>query len=286
MFVMKKLIATLSAAVVASAGLLSLSACGTAEVTYSVSEDGTYYILSGVSGSKSALTSYEIPSSYDDGVHGELPVQSIGDSAFMGTSLYRVSIPDTVTRIENYAFAYSKIGSVDIPSSVTYIGYAAFASCTALEEVVIPSSVTALGPYSFAYCTSLARADVQASVDTIYIGTFMGMVANDNTGIYTNTKLTEIHFPSTLRYLHRESISGNFLTDIYFDGTENEWQEVQVFYAEERAVEDGEEGETEIVTVYLDEEQTIEYFSVDGMTIHCKDADLTYSGGQIHITNK
>lgn len=282
---MKKILAIFSVAAIAVAGIFTFPGCGSAEVEYSVSDDGTYYIVSGVSGSKSALSSYEIPSSYDDGVHGELPVTRIGESAFMGTSLYSVAIPDSITYIDSYAFAYSKLGSLTIPDSVTYIGLGAFACCTVLEEVVVPASVTALGPYAFAYCSSLTKAVINANIDTLYIGTLMGMVANDSTGIYTNTKLTQIWLLSTIKSIHRESISGNFLTDIYYDGTAEEWKSVDVFYAEEREVEDGgEEGETEVVTVYLDESQKIEYFTVDGLTIHCSDADLTYSDGSIHST--
>lgn len=283
---MKKILATLSAVAVAAAGALTFSACGSAEVMYSLSEDGTYYILSGVSGNTSALKSYEIPSVYDDGEHGQLPVTQIADEAFMGCSLGQIAIPDSITHIGDRAFAYTYLIRLEIPESVTYIGYAAFAFSSSLQEVTIPSSVTQLGPYAFAYCSSLESAVVNANIDTLYVGTFQGIVANDVSGLYTNTKLTSISLPATLKYLHRDSISGNFLTDIHFAGTADEWEDVQVFYAEERVIEDdeaeeGDEPETEVVTVYLDEEQTIEYFTVEGLTIHCTDYDLVYSAGQI-----
>ena len=282
---MKKLIAALSAAVLTAAGLLTFPACSEPQAVYTVGDDGQYYILTEVSG----YNSYDIPPVYDDGEHGELPVTTIGERAFMNDGINRVTIPDSITRIENYAFAYSKLISIEIPQSVTYIGYAAFAYCSAIESVTIPSSVTALGPYAFAYCSSLEEVNVEAQIDTLYIGTFKGIVANDFSGIYTNTSLTKISLPSTLKYLHRDAISDNFLTDIYFGGTAEEWQAVEVFYAEEQEVEDdedSEDGETEIVVVYLTESEKIEYFSSDNLTIHCLDADITYSGGAIHIVER
>ena len=57
---------------------------------------------------------------------------------------------------------------------------------------------------------------------------------------------------------------------------------MEIFYAEERLPEDGEEDEEpEVVTVCLDEEEKIKYFSIEGLTVHCSDAALTYSGGNI-----
>jgi len=105
----------------------------------------------------SGLLSVKIPSS----------VTSIGVRAFIGNSLrdedaiiYKrteagidyssiigyggsnkdVVIPNSVTRIEDYAFYYNGIKSVDIPETVKYIGKFAF-SRNSLTNVVIPSSV-------------------------------------------------------------------------------------------------------------------------------------------------
>ena len=65
-------------------------------------------------------------------------------------------IPDTVTTIGGYAFAwFISVTSVTIPDSVTSIGWAAFSSCSSLKSVVIPSSVTSIGDLAFSYCTEL-----------------------------------------------------------------------------------------------------------------------------------
>ena len=82
-----------------------------------------------------------------------------GDTAMkenvQGT-LTSYTIPNGVTSIRNYAFAYlNSLESVTIPNSVTSIGGNAFQWCTGLESVTIPDSVTSIGFYAFSDCNSL-----------------------------------------------------------------------------------------------------------------------------------
>ncbi len=53
-------------------------------------------------------------------------------------NLANITIPNSVTSIDNYAFSScSKLTSVTIPSSVTNIGMSAFLNCSSLAEVVL-----------------------------------------------------------------------------------------------------------------------------------------------------
>lgn len=274
---MKKLIATLCAAAVSVGVLFALPACGGAEVLFTLSEDGTYYIVSGVAGNKYALDSYEIPAYYDDGENGSLPVAEIGEQAFMNSSLYSVTIPDTVVKIDDLAFAYTKVNSVDIPDSVTHIGYAAFAWCSGLKEVVVPQSVTSLGERAFIYCSSLREVTVNADISVLNRGVFSGHVIQDSSGVYIDTVLAKITLPASLRSIYSDSIYYNPLTDIYFGGTSAQWKEIEVLENAE-----GEDGE-----VIVEEIDHIQYFSrFSGLTVHCADADLTYFNGQINSLPK
>ena len=103
---------------------------------------------------------------------GGYKVTIIGDSAF---KLYRdklgeltsVTIPNSVTSIGMYAFAYSGLTSVNIPDSVTSIGSSAFYDCEGLTSVTIGNSVENIDYQTFYYCTSLTSVTIGNSVTSI-----------------------------------------------------------------------------------------------------------------------
>lgn len=173
---MKKLIQKLGVAAVMLLTFFSAMA-------YDFEYDGLYYnILSTadltcevVSGdSPYTATSVTIPAKV--AYKGrELTVTRIVE-AFKGcTSLASVTIPNSVTKIYDYAFSgCTSLASVTIPNSVTYIGRSAFGSCKSLASVTLPNSVTEIGQYAFSGCTSLASVTLSNSVTSIGYGTFSG----------------------------------------------------------------------------------------------------------------
>ena len=96
-------------------------------------------------------------------------VTSIGDWAFAYCrGLTSVTIPNSVTRIGNYAFwSCDGLSSVTIPNSVTSIGDGAFSRCSSLTSVTIPNSVTSIGAEAFCYCDGLTSVTIPNSVTSI-----------------------------------------------------------------------------------------------------------------------
>ncbi|MCL2104732.1 MAG: leucine-rich repeat protein [Kiritimatiellaeota bacterium] len=71
----------------------------------------------------------------------------------------RLTLPDTLTNIGNYAFylmGSSLKGSLVIPNTVTNIGSGAFQACSGFDQLFIGSSVTAIGNTAFANCSNLS----------------------------------------------------------------------------------------------------------------------------------
>ena len=87
-------------------------------------------------------------------------VTSIGESAFDHSKLTTITIPNTVTSIGEYAFAYcQKLTSVAIGSGVKTIHMAAFNNCSALRTITIPANVKEIYNQAF----------TGASISTIYM---------------------------------------------------------------------------------------------------------------------
>ena len=184
LFTMKKLLAAILAvsivfgtgsAVTDSANYRTAQAYASSEYT-----EGTYDVLKyknygdhiEISDCYRLATSVEIPSEISG-----VPVTSIGGWAFEHCSkLTSITIPDSITRIDKFAFnatpwfkakqkenplvIVSNIlidgttcsGDVVIPASVASISAYAFCNCSGLTSVTIPNSVTSIGEYAFESC--------------------------------------------------------------------------------------------------------------------------------------
>ena len=83
-------------------------------------------------------------------------------------SLTSLVIPDSVTNIGDYAFAFCRsLTDIVIPDSVTSIGNWAFWNCRSLTDIVIPDSVTSIGDNAFHFCSSLSNIAISDSVTSI-----------------------------------------------------------------------------------------------------------------------
>ena len=76
-----------------------------------------------------------------------------------------LTIPDTVTDIGSYAFAYSAIyGDVVIPDSVTSIGEGAFMGCIGISSVKFPSGLDTVPVNCFRDCKSLTEFKTDGTI--------------------------------------------------------------------------------------------------------------------------
>jgi len=165
-------------------------------ISYKLSEDETYAIVSGYYGTDTDIV---ISKTYQG-----KPVKVIGTEAFSRENITSVFIHNLITTIEKYAFnkcknlttvtisnsvetignsafyGCEKLVSVNIPSSVKLIESSAFNSCESLTSINIPSSVKSIGSSAFGSCTSLSNITISDSVENI------GIYAFKNTAYYNN----------------------------------------------------------------------------------------------------
>ena len=116
------------------------------------------------------------------------PVTVIRSHAFAAChDLKSVIIPDTVTSIGNSAFLDTSIESITIPDSVKRLGKCTFENCTLLKSITIPHSVTTIDNYAFNHCNSLETVTILNPDCKIYNSTYtINNGPDSNNNIYFN----------------------------------------------------------------------------------------------------
>lgn len=100
----------------------------------------------------------------------EFMVEGTTLTGYAGTDLAPV-IPEGITVIEKKAFYESKITSITLPSTLRRIGNMAFAYC-ALESIEVPEGVFSIQTQAFARCNSLVEATLPSTLEDVGSGIF------------------------------------------------------------------------------------------------------------------
>ena len=139
-------------------------------------------------------------------------VTKIGDYAFAWSYLSSIDIPNSVKTIGNNAFCCADINSLTIPSTVIEIGFSAFDSCDKLTSVIISSSITTIRNNTFGHCTSLESVFIPSSVTLIEGNAFQNSgiksitIPSSVTEIQTNafsecSNLESFTFPESIQVI-------------------------------------------------------------------------------------
>lgn len=135
-------------------GCIGEKSCGCFE--YEVLPNGTA-VITRYTGEEGRVL--ELPSSLDD-----LKVSRIGDYAFAYSSLENIIIPEGVLEIGACAFnACYRLTDIRLPSTLKRIEADAFLCCTALEQISFPKELQYLGDEAFYNCQNLKTATVPDS---------------------------------------------------------------------------------------------------------------------------
>ena len=139
--------------------IASLCAHADTEFTYTLADGGA--TITGASGVGTVLC---IPETIDG--H---PVVAIGAKAFnFELDLEQVTIPNSVTNIEEHAFALCHhLRAIVIPDSVETIGNFAFYKCYDVERIEIGSGARTIGNWAFGECYALESISIAQGVETI-----------------------------------------------------------------------------------------------------------------------
>ena len=189
-------------------------------LSYELSEDSTYYIVTGMG----TCTDEEliIPSEYNG-----LPVKEIGDYAFQyvdnswdytagvtsgGNNLHdfvkKVVIPDSVTKIGTNAFAIldedwlenfsTTLETVEMGNNVTECGEMAFGCCNRLHEIKLSNALIKISNHMFWRCDALKEINLPKDITAIEPYAFAACY-----------QLTELSVPDKVASIGDEAFAGS-----------------------------------------------------------------------------
>ena len=219
-----------------------------ANTMYALSDDGALFTDDGKIlmkfPAKSNITSYTVPDtveklnaqafSYTELETLTLPddLTSIGDYCFAyASNLKELTIPDAVTEIGRYLIAYSSIESIDLGDGIETLSAAFAYENSNLKNVTFGTGLTSIGSSAFWHCTALESVTLPDSLKKIELYAFRGCTA-----------LSEVTFPESMEEIGNsafqdtaietvklgkiKTFGGNVffdcdkLTEVYIEGSE------------------------------------------------------------------
>ena len=164
------------------------------------------------------LREYNIPYTVFDAESDFIYADDHSVSAYIGSDDV-VTIPDGVTRIYSHAFAYNRnIKTINLPSSVTKIEHEAFMGCSALQTIAFSTSLTQIEVRAFSDCTSLETIAIPRSTRSLDDQVFLHC-----------TGLKTIYLASSFSNVSYGAFQGcDSITDVFFEGTEQQMQSITV----------------------------------------------------------
>lgn len=133
-------------------------------------------------------------------------IESIGTAFNRHRNLTSVSIPSTVSRIEDGAFwDCTALTSVVLSDGLSYIGKEAFKGCSELFEITIPTTLTSMGDNAFGGCNKLGKitwnakhcADFTSRESAPFVTILDANIAHRTYNSYT----TSIEFGEEVEYI-------------------------------------------------------------------------------------
>ena len=145
------------------------------------------------------------------------PVTMIDHAAFFNSVVTSVTIPDSVTSIDDNAFGFcSQLTNISIPNSVTYIGFSAFAHCTSLKSITLPSSLSSISEALFSGCSQLTTIHIPDSVPSIQSYAF-----------YHCRNLETIRIPVSVTLIETDAFAGcPSLMTVTYPGSKTQWDAI------------------------------------------------------------
>ena len=186
-------------------------------------------------------------------------ITRIGNCAFYGCSdlTGTLSLPDSLKAVGNSAFegCTGLSGRLLLPDRVESVGESAFRRCTGFDgKLVLPGNLVEIGSGAFAYCSGLSgELDIPGKIKNIGSGAFIlcegftgkltlyeGVQKICFRAFYGCTGIESIMAPESLSVIEDSAFERcSSLKDVYYSGTQTQWNLISVGNANEPLVNAG-----------------------------------------------
>ena len=169
-----------------------------------------------------AISPFELYSRFIKSIIVKDSVETIGNRAFIGCKqLESVILPKKLSSIGEEAFrGCAKLRIINLPPNICKIGERAFCECESLETLAFPKSLISMeiGYQAFYYCKELRKIALPPTFSEI------GEAAFDFC-----KSLEEIRLPAGIKRIGENAFEYcNSLKKVYFDGSAEEWQRIDI----------------------------------------------------------
>ncbi|MGN1132711.1 MAG: leucine-rich repeat protein [Ruminococcus sp.] len=145
---------------------------------------------------QSGIKSFSVPDSFDKNLY------KVDEYAFNSIeSLESVVLPDTVTRLDRWAFINCSNLKKFTAKGILEIDSYCFKNCSVLSEITLSNKYTTLGSYAFSNCSGITEINISASCTSVGMNCFEGI---------TVSKLT---IPGSISIIKTDSFAGLKITD-------------------------------------------------------------------------
>jgi hypothetical protein len=158
---------------------------------------GTYKLKAGIVSSGESCTG---------AVTIDATATSMANVAFVGSLMTSITLPNSITRIPDYAFAEAyNLTKVEIGNAVSSVGTGAFRS-TGIVSISLPSSLRTLANYVF-LGSALTSLIIPVGTTTVGLSLFQ-----------SSPVFTSVTIPATVTYMHPNALIYSGAKTIYYCG--------------------------------------------------------------------
>ncbi|MBQ7117030.1 MAG: leucine-rich repeat domain-containing protein, partial [Clostridia bacterium] len=147
---------------------------------------------------------------------------SLNKISVKGNNLYYTVVDDVLFNKEMTELIYYSPSKTDktykIPAGVSEISAKAFTGCDNLEKIIISDGVRRICKNTFFKCSNLKQVELSDKLEYIESSAFNSCPIE---------KLSVL--PKSLKEVSAGAFNGHSLTDVYYDGTEEEWNNISYY---------------------------------------------------------